>query len=65
MGIYIFITFPLPAFAVQDCAKVLSSVDFEVYVSFPMQHKLSGVISIVRAGTDVPSIAGAFLASLW
>jgi len=29
-----------------------------------MQHKLSGVISIVRAGTDVPSIAGAFLASL-
>jgi len=35
MGIYIFITLPLPAFAVQDCAKVLSSVDFEVYVSFP------------------------------
>ena len=59
MGIYIFIAFPIlshsPAFAVQDCAKVLSSVDFEVYVSFPMQHKLSGVISIVRAGTDVPT----------
>ena len=57
-------TLPLPAFAVQDGAKIKRIVDFEVYVSFPMQHKLSGVISIVRAGTDVPSIAGAFLASL-